>query len=46
MLRKQWLRENSFLLLLYTPGPILFKIARPCSGEEYMRQYVESVKVT
>ncbi len=45
MLGELYLRENSFLLLLYTAGPILFKIARSCSGEEYMRQYVESVKV-
>ncbi len=46
MLSELYIRENSFLLVLYTTGPILFKIARSCSGEEYMRQYVEPVKVT
>ena len=45
MLSELYLRENSFLLVLYTTDPILFKISRSCSEKEYMRQCVESVKV-
>ena len=38
ILSQLYLRENSFLFLLYTTDPIRFKISRSCSGKEYMRQ--------